>query len=48
MDDFVRDLLEQDARDWPDGHPCRACDRLHKDHPTTDPATGETVCAQWR
>lgn len=40
MNDEVRDLLEQDAIDWPDGHPCRTCDELYKDHPNPK-------CKEW-
>ena len=40
MNDEVRELLEQDAQDWPDGHPCRVCDKLFKDHPNPE-------CAEW-
>jgi len=41
MNDEVRELLEQDAIDWPDGHPCRECDELYKDHPNAK-------CQEWR
>lgn len=34
-------MLAADARAWPDGHPCRDCGQLSKDHPTE-------VCSGWR
>lgn len=40
----LRDLLADDASTFPDGHPCRACDRLYKDHP--HPADDQ--CEGWR
>lgn len=40
MNDEVRELLEQDALDFPDGHPCRVCDQLYKDHPNHQ-------CEEW-
>lgn len=40
MDDRVRELLEQDAIDWPEGHPCRECGKLFKEHPHSE-------CAEW-
>ena len=44
MNDEVRELLEQDAIDWPDGHPCRDCGQLAKDH-APDP---NDQCDGWR
>jgi hypothetical protein len=44
MNDEVRELLEQDAKDWPDGHPCRDCGQLAKDH-APDP---NDQCDGWR
>lgn len=39
--DVLRDLIAQDYRDWPDGHPCRDCDQLAKAHPVEG-------CEGWR
>lgn len=36
-------ILEQDAIDWPDGHPCRACGHLHWEHVDND-----LGCEGWR
>ena len=40
----VRDLLAEDAAQWPDGHPCRYCGRLAKDHHYRSTDT----CDGWR
>lgn len=37
------ETVEQDHADWPDGHPCRDCDRLYKDHSPDD-----SDCEGWR
>lgn len=40
MNEELRELLKQDAIDWPDGHPCRECGELQKDHPNPK-------CEEW-
>lgn len=42
-DPTLTDLLADDASTFPDGHPCRDCDRLYKDHSTYD-----SNCRGWR
>lgn len=37
----LAELLADDLSMFPDGHPCRDCDRLAKDHPTD-------FCKGWR
>lgn len=37
----LADLLADDQSTFPDGHPCRGCDRLAKDHPID-------TCEGWR
>lgn len=39
----LRELLTDDAFTWPDGHPCRDCGRLLRDHLPRDPD-----CEGWR
>lgn len=29
-------LIGMDIEEWPDGHPCRVCGALFKDHPSVD------------
>ena len=41
---MVRDLLAEDAAQWPDGHPCRNCGRVAKDHHYRSTDT----CDGWR
>lgn len=43
QDANLRAILEQDAIDWPEGHPCRDCGRLHGEHSTFD-----SNCQGWR
>jgi hypothetical protein len=37
-------VLAQDQQDWPDGHPCRDCGQLAKNHPVV----GVLECRDWR
>lgn len=37
----LAELLADDASTFPDGHPCRDCDQLFKDHPHPE-------CEGWR
>lgn len=32
----VRALVTEDAEQWPEGHPCRVCGKLSREHPTDD------------
>lgn len=41
----VADLLAEDRSTWPDGHPCRDCGRLWKEHPVT---ASVLECRDWR
>lgn len=36
-------LLADDASTFPDGHPCRDCDRLYDEH-----LSGDQECEGWR
>lgn len=36
----VAELIREDREQWPDGHPCRDCGCLYKDHPNPE-------CAAW-
>jgi hypothetical protein len=40
MSEELAELIDQDLRDWPDGHPCRDCGRLFKDHGATPDCEG--------
>lgn len=41
--DSVPADLSEDAADWPDGHPCRDCGRLYRDH-----SPDQSDCQGWR
>lgn len=38
-------LLAEDQREWPEGHPCRDCGRLFREHPVT---ASVLECRDWR
>lgn len=37
----LQTLIERDTAQWPEGHPCRNCNALFKEHPTAH-------CENWR
>lgn len=40
-------ILERDAREHPEGHPCRNCGSLYKEHPVEIDG-GDGYCKEWR
>jgi hypothetical protein len=46
-DGRMADLIEQDQRDHPRGHPCRDCGRYFYEHPAV-PTDAEPGCEAWR
>lgn len=37
----LQDLILEDQSSFPEGHPCRDCDKLYREHPTES-------CEAWR
>ena len=37
----LREMIADDRRQWPEGHPCRDCGRVYYEHPTPE-------CDGWR